>query len=1077
MIKTYKHSLCLLILILSLSLFGIIMFSCSSSINTHSANHSENTPSWLLNYSSQNEFSITNETQLNEFSNFVNGVYKNQGNFENKKVTLDADITLNENCQAGVGGMYGAKEFWPIGDSITKTNQWFAGEFNGNGHSISGLYGTTPSDYGSLGFFAGITGNAYIHDILFKNSYYECFEFNNPAGIIACVNQTEAGKTIKIENIYIDKDVYVSGRNDAGGIIGKATGIKESSISINNCAFMGTARSLYRSTEIDKETNEVSFFASTGGIISNSTNVSTTISDCLSMGNIIGGTNSTGIIGTGDDKISVHNCVDLSSLRSGSLRYGYRLYGGTNNNKVNEQADISNNVYLITEDIGAIYSQTGFSNNLEISNVDEFISGKNATINSKIQKWINRSNLLNKCDISIPSGLKNIAPESSYCINNVSLEQDAKVSTAGDPAIVFSAKYRKDFIDSLLAKTDKNNIKIGIEINGTDYYQTTIDTSKLDSSSLNYVCSFEYKDISKENYNTNYTANAYVESSGEKNYSSNTTQACLKDISWTAISDVNGNKSDKYKYEVGDDYFKHKFSPYTSDIRNKLLSYVDVKPIQDINSEYTSPESVGLSSQEILKMYEDMQSKGLDTHSTMVMRHGKIVTEKYAEGYDKDTLQRMYSVSKSITAISMGLLLQDSNYNVNIDDPVGKYFHEYEGKAESVPFNTTIRQCMNMSTPFNHGVYKVSDPDYPNWIDNWFLTKPDKDPNAYEYYYDTCGTHIVGTIVKRVTGKEFLDYARERGLNKLGITEDNWCVKSPEGNQWGGSGVMFNTHQLLNVGEMLLNGGRFNGEQILNESFVNDSLKSWIDDKEEGYSCQDGRGYGYFIWKTDIGFAFLGMGQQVMIEMPKYDMVFAITSDNQGYSSAYHDVFDIVTRHLCLAAKDGALPENKEANKSLQDYKLKLLVQKGEKSSDIANKINNKTFSGGDSNKISDFKIDFSSGKLTYTCHGEKNKVIDFGLCENKFGNLDETSYNWKTINVPMYKEGRNDGFRAASSGAWIDKNTFALTVLVVDDYLTNLHMTFKFSDDGSTCTMTNKAIAEGFISEYICKNLSFTSK
>ena len=69
-----------------------------------------------------------------------------------------------------------------------------------------------------------------------------------------------------------------------------------------------------------------------------------------------------------------------------------------------------------------------------------------------------------------------------------------------------------------------------------------------------------------------------------------------------------------------------------------------------------TPEKMGISSADITKMLEGYKKEGLSMHSMLVMRHGEIIAEAYAEPFDENSLHRMYSTSKSFVSIAIGVL-------------------------------------------------------------------------------------------------------------------------------------------------------------------------------------------------------------------------------------------------------------------------------------------------------------------------------------------------------------------------------------------------------------------------------------
>ena len=129
----------------------------------------------------------------------------------------------------------------------------------------------------------------------------------------------------------------------------------------------------------------------------------------------------------------------------------------------------------------------------------------------------------------------------------------------------------------------------------------------------------------------------------------------------------------------------------------------------------------------------------------------------------------------------------------------------------------TIRDMLIMATPFDKNAYD-GDRD-ENWIEAFFREKCTH-PAGTIFDYNTAATYMLDVIVEKVAGKDFLEYLKDRALRETGFSENSWCVKSPEGYAWGGSGVMATTRDLARFAQLMMNGGKWNGKQLISEEYV-----------------------------------------------------------------------------------------------------------------------------------------------------------------------------------------------------------------------------------------------------------------
>lgn len=75
------------------------------------------------------------------------------------------------------------------------------------------------------------------------------------------------------------------------------------------------------------------------------------------------------------------------------------------------------------------------------------------------------------------------------------------------------------------------------------------------------------------------------------------------------------------------------------------------------------------------KFLEELKNSDLDLHSMALIYDGEVVDKRYFEPFREDTLQRMYSVSKSFVSIAIGFLQEEGK--LRLSDPILSFFEEY----------------------------------------------------------------------------------------------------------------------------------------------------------------------------------------------------------------------------------------------------------------------------------------------------------------------------------------------------------------------------------------------------------------
>ncbi len=486
---------------------------------------------------------------------------------------------------------------------------------------------------------------------------------------------------------------------------------------------------------------------------------------------------------------------------------------------------------------------------------------------------------------------------------------------------------------------------------------------------------------------------------------------------------------------------------------------------------YTTPEKVGISSENILKLVKGFNDFGLNMHDVIIYRNGKICYEAYWAPFHKDFPHRIYSVTKSFVSIGVGFLIQDGL--IDIDDRILKYFpEEEEHLADENVRNQTIRNMLMMSTARCGDSWEVwawiTSGDFHDRVKHYFETPVDtsRAPGTL-FQYDSNGSFILCAMIERVTGKSFLAYMREKVFDKIGMSENIDCLICPGGHSWGDSALIMPAMDLLKFAEFVMHKGNHNGEQILNEKYLTDATSNLIDNCELGNNSYDSQGYGYQIWRSyDNSYAFIGMGGQFAICVPDKDLIFVCNGDNQGIGTAYQHIFDNFFNLISRQAAYNELPENPAAEKALADYSgsLKLSVAIGDKASPYAEKINGKEFVlNKNPMNIEKLSLHFEEGcgLLRYT-NKQGEKEIKFGMGENAFGMFPETGYSdrccWESVPGHMYK--------CAASAGWVQEKTLYIKVQIIDTYFGNLHIKIGFSDDGRLGLSMRKN-AEAFLNEY----------
>ena len=312
------------------------------------------------------------------------------------------------------------------------------------------------------------------------------------------------------------------------------------------------------------------------------------------------------------------------------------------------------------------------------------------------------------------------------------------------------------------------------------------------------------------------------------------------------------------------------------------------------------PEDMGLSSNSIVNVLKTLQKKNVPMHSLLIMKKDSLVFEKYYAPYIADTLHRMFSISKSFSAVAIALLAKEGK--IHFDDPITDYFPEYTDETTH-PWikKTTIRNMLMMRTCHASSTYKVDMTS--DWVKSFFTTPPTHKPGTV-FHYDTSGAHVLCALVEKLSGKEMLTYMKDTLLHHVDFSENSYMIKDPFGISMGGSGLMATPMDIMKFlyildrkGTIVCSDGK--ERSLLPKEFIEEATMNLSDNFVTGPVPSEMQGYGMQIWQNEKGgFVLYGMGGQLGISIPSEDLLIVTTADTQGMQGGNQIIYDAIYSNL-----------------------------------------------------------------------------------------------------------------------------------------------------------------------------------
>ena len=225
--------------------------------------------------------------------------------------------------------------------------------------------------------------------------------------------------------------------------------------------------------------------------------------------------------------------------------------------------------------------------------------------------------------------------------------------------------------------------------------------------------------------------------------------------------------------------------------------------------ERATPESLGIPSGALLNVLERLG--GLEyPNSIMVLRHGRVALEAWFAPYGPRVPHQIYSLSKSFTSCAVGLARAEGK--LRLEDSLLSFFPEYEDCVTDEKMRcVTLRDLLTMRSGHEEcsTKYMFGTQDYVRG----FLSSPlEREPGTW-FAYNSGGSYMLASVVRRVTGENVREYLMPRLFEPLGIAPGPWeCC--PKGTNLGGWGLYLTTEDIARFAQLLLDRGAWAGRQI-----------------------------------------------------------------------------------------------------------------------------------------------------------------------------------------------------------------------------------------------------------------------
>jgi CubicO group peptidase (beta-lactamase class C family) len=259
--------------------------------------------------------------------------------------------------------------------------------------------------------------------------------------------------------------------------------------------------------------------------------------------------------------------------------------------------------------------------------------------------------------------------------------------------------------------------------------------------------------------------------------------------------------------------------------------------------------------------------------SVLVQRHGHLVLERYYHGASRDRPWSVFSVTKSVVSALIGMAIRDGRLEGVDQKLVDVFPDKLLDDADPRIRTITLRDLLTMTAGYRNE-------NTPFETDDWvraLLNRPlASDPGAI-FSYDDGSAHLLSAVLTKATGVPAATFARRTLFGPLGIDPGRWNTDG-QGRSLGSGGLFLRPRDMLRIGQLYLQKGRWGERQIVPSAWVRESTRKQI-------SIPGGYAYGY-LWWIDTGphggYLALGYRGQTIAVFPRLALVVTTTGTDEA---------------------------------------------------------------------------------------------------------------------------------------------------------------------------------------------------
>ena len=325
---------------------------------------------------------------------------------------------------------------------------------------------------------------------------------------------------------------------------------------------------------------------------------------------------------------------------------------------------------------------------------------------------------------------------------------------------------------------------------------------------------------------------------------------------------------------------------------------------------YDTPEALGIPSTALIKFLARLEEIDF-VHGLVLMRHGKVALAGMRAPYRYDLPHQLFSVSKSFTSAAIGMARREGLLKTT--DRLVDFFPEYAKTPHPLMAKTRLCDLLSMQSGFKAcTARRMFDSPDGDWVKCYLSLVPDGEPGTF-FTYNSGATYMLGAVLHKLTGQTLREYLTPRLFEPLEIVPGVW-ENCPRGLNCGGWGLYLKLRDLAKFAQLLLDGGRYEGKEIVPADYLAEATKVHADNSIN-LKPDWKLGYCWQFWKSTYGYRCDGAAGQYAVVLPEFDLTLTTLSATPNMQLILTALWETVIPALSASP----LPEDKAAQSELRD--------------------------------------------------------------------------------------------------------------------------------------------------------------